>query len=64
MNADRCPRCDAEQLKTWAELKDDEREVVDRLPNSATYGTAERRNRHRWCTRCWYEEKKAPDRSA
>ena len=52
----RCPKCGEEQLRTWDELKDDEREVVRRLPGSADYGTEERKSMHRWCTRCWHEE--------
>jgi len=50
-----CPRCDKRGLKTWEELTDEEREVVKRLPLSATYPLAERQARHRWCTRCWWE---------
>ena len=51
-----CPRCDKHGLKTWAELNDEEREVVKRLPASAAYSLAERQATHRWCTRCWYEK--------
>ena len=51
-----CPRCDKPGLKTWAELNDEEREVVKRLPASAEYSLAERQATHRWCTRCWYED--------
>ena len=52
----RCPKCGEERLKTWDELKDDEREVVRRLPGSADYGIDERTSMHRWCARCWHEE--------
>jgi len=51
-----CPRCEKRGLKTWAELNDDEREVVKRLPRSATTSEEERKTRNRWCTRCWFEE--------
>ncbi|HSB28734.1 MAG TPA: hypothetical protein VLE19_12795 [Pyrinomonadaceae bacterium] len=51
-----CPRCEKRGLKTWAELSDDEREAVRRLPLSAEYPEEERKASHRWCTRCWYEE--------
>jgi hypothetical protein len=43
-------------LKTWSELNDEEREVVKRLQLAADYSPAERQERHRWCTRCWFEE--------
>ncbi|HEV7797822.1 MAG TPA: hypothetical protein VGO73_06690 [Pyrinomonadaceae bacterium] len=57
MNSERrCPRCGEEKLRSWAELSDDEREVVRRLPGSADYEASEREAMHRWCTRCWYEE--------
>ena len=56
---DSCPRCDKRGLKTWSELTDEEREVVKRLPLSADYPLAERQGKHRWCTRCWYEDKSA-----
>ena len=51
-----CPRCDKPGLKTWAELDDEEREVVTRLPASAEYSLTERQATHQWCTRCWYEK--------
>jgi len=52
-----CPRCGASPLKNWQELDEDEREVVRRLPGSADYSSVEREKTHRWCARCWYEEK-------
>jgi hypothetical protein len=54
--SNRCPRCDAGRLRGWDELNDDEREVAKRLPASADYTLDERKARHRWCPRCWYEE--------
>ena len=51
-----CPRCDAGRLIGWSELNDEEREVVERLPASADYSIEERAGRHRWCTRCWFED--------
>jgi len=50
-----CPRCEKRGLKSWAELDDQQRELVKRLPGSARFDLAERQARHRWCTRCWYE---------
>lgn len=53
--AQTCPRCDKRGMKSWPELTDEEREVVKRLPLSASYSLEERKATHRWCTRCWYE---------
>jgi hypothetical protein len=50
-----CPRCEKRGLKSWAELDDEQREVVKRLPASAHFDLADRQAKHRWCTRCWYE---------
>jgi hypothetical protein len=61
---DRCPKCGKEQLKTWAELKDEEREIVSRLPGSSDYLAEERKSMHRWCTRCWHEETRDRERLA
>jgi hypothetical protein len=52
---DRCPRCE-ERLRSWKELNDEDREMVKRLPATADYSLAERQARHRWCTRCWFED--------
>jgi hypothetical protein len=50
-----CPRCGG-RLSSWNELSEEEREVVKRLPASADYSLNQRQARHRWCTRCWYED--------
>jgi hypothetical protein len=42
-------------LKSWAELTEEEREVVKRLPNAKDYPRSEHERLHRWCTRCWFE---------
>jgi hypothetical protein len=52
----KCPRCSEGRLQSWDALSDEEREVVRRLPASAEYSLDERKARHRWCNRCWYEE--------
>jgi ribosomal protein S27AE len=52
----RCPRCGAGRLQSWSELGPEEREIARRLPTSADYNLEERKARHRWCVRCWYEE--------
>jgi len=51
-----CPRCEKRGLKPWADLSDEEREVVKRLPASADQTLEERKATHRWCTRCWFED--------
>lgn len=51
-----CPRCGASGMRGWDELNEEEREVVKRLPGSADYSIKERSARHRWCTKCWYED--------
>jgi hypothetical protein len=50
-----CPRCLSRKMKSWAELNDEEKMLVERLPLSADYTPAERK-KHRFCTRCWFEE--------
>ena len=56
MNNDkRCTRCGEGTMKSWAELTDEEREVVKRLPGSADYEASKRQSTHQWCTRCWFE---------
>jgi hypothetical protein len=52
---DSCPKCDSLRLKTWDELTDEEQFLAERLPASAHFKTRERK-KHRFCTRCWYEE--------
>ncbi len=51
-----CRRCETGRLRGWAELNDEEREVALRLPAWKDYSIEERSARHRWCTRCWYED--------
>jgi ribosomal protein S27AE len=51
-----CPRCGAGRLQRWSELGEEEREIARRLPASGDYNLEERKARHRWCVRCWYEE--------
>lgn len=53
---DKCRRCEYGRLRGWSELNDEEREVALRLPASKDHSLEERAARHRWCTRCWYED--------
>jgi ribosomal protein S27AE len=49
-----CPRCGLMKVKIWAELNDEQKMLVERLPGSAEFSRAERK-KHRFCTRCWFE---------
>jgi hypothetical protein len=42
-------------MKTWPELATDEKLLVKSLPLSAEFALAERK-KHRFCTRCWFEQ--------
>jgi len=42
-------------MNNWSDLSDDEKLLAERLPTSAEYSREERK-KHRFCTRCWYEE--------
>jgi len=42
-------------MKHWDELTDDERFIVERLESSSD-ASPEARKKHRFCTRCWYED--------
>ncbi len=47
-----CPRCGSAELKTWAELDVQVKDILERL------GLAEEGaeiKKHRFCTRCWYK---------
>jgi hypothetical protein len=50
-----CPNCDFHRLKEWSELSDAEKLLANSQPASADFTLAERK-KHRFCTRCWFEE--------
>jgi hypothetical protein len=50
-----CPKCQARAMKAWMELTGEQKFLVERLPGSADF-TAGEREKHRFCTRCWFEE--------
>ncbi len=52
----KCPRCGEGQLRDWNELSDEERMIVQRMPESVDYTPGEREAMHRWCMNCGYEE--------
>ena len=49
-----CPRCGYAKLKNWAELDEEQKMLVERLPGSAQY-PFEARKLHIFCQRCWFE---------
>jgi hypothetical protein len=55
-----CQRCGNPTLKPWNALDDEQKLLVDKLPASADYTLMERK-KHRFCTRCWFEEVVSPD---
>lgn len=62
-NEDICPKCGSHHLKAWHELTADEKFLAERLPLSAEYTAAERK-KHRFCTRCWFEQTENSNRYA
>jgi len=42
-------------MKQWSELTREEEMLAERLPASKEFTPAERK-KHRFCTRCWFEE--------
>lgn len=54
-NEKTCPRCLSVAIKDWPELTDEQKLLAERLPMSADYALEERK-KHRFCTRCWFEE--------
>lgn len=50
-----CPKCGSQKIKSWPELTDEQKMLARSLPASAEYPLS-RRKKHRFCTRCWYEE--------
>lgn len=55
-----CPKCGAAKLTPWSELSPDEEFLATRLPASAEY-TPKERKKHRFCTRCWFEDAEQKD---
>jgi hypothetical protein len=42
-------------MKAWTELTGEQKFLVERLPGSADFTEGERK-KHRFCTRCWFED--------
>ncbi|MBC7899811.1 MAG: hypothetical protein H7070_07120 [Saprospiraceae bacterium] len=51
-----CPKCHYAKMKTWDELTAEQQMLAERLPGSAEYTQTERK-KHRFCERCWFEDK-------
>ena len=50
-----CPHCQSSAMHSWHDLDDEEKMLVEKLPLSAEYTLSERK-KHRFCTRCWFED--------
>lgn len=50
-----CPKCGESRMKTWDELTDEQKFLAERLPASAEF-TSDKRKKHRFCDRCWFED--------
>jgi ribosomal protein S27AE len=53
---DGCPRCGFPIMTSWNDLSDDDRFAIELLLNS-TAASAEERKKHRFCKRCWFEDR-------
>lgn len=52
-HSETCRNCGSSKFKSWKELTDDEKFVVERLPDNIEF-TNEQREKHRFCQRCFY----------
>jgi len=50
-----CPKCHSPKMKSWAELNDEQKFLIKRLPLNTDF-TAAQRKKHRFCERCWFED--------
>lgn len=50
-----CPNCGAAKMKNWRELTDEQKFLVERLPQNSDFAS-EQRKKHRFCERCFFEE--------
>ncbi|MDQ6788753.1 MAG: hypothetical protein M3033_18270 [Acidobacteriota bacterium] len=50
-----CPQCHYPKMKSWEELTSEQKFLAERLPQSAEF-PLEKRKKHRFCERCWFEE--------
>ncbi len=50
-----CPRCGARKMKNWRELTDEQKFLVERLPQNTDF-SPDGRKQHRFCEQCWFEQ--------
>ena len=50
-----CAQCGALKMKSWRELSDEQKFLVERLPLNTDF-SPEQRKKHRFCERCWFED--------
>lgn len=50
-----CPQCGSPKMKSWDELDDEQKFLVERLALSGDFPIAERK-KHHFCTRCFFEK--------
>jgi len=55
LSAKTCPKCGFHQMKTWHDLSDDEKMLIEKLPLNAELSSKQREN-NSFCPRCWFEE--------
>ena len=51
-----CPKCGSPKIKFWNEMTADEKFIIEKLPLSSEFSLEERKQ-HRFCARCFYEER-------
>ncbi|CAN5521484.1 hypothetical protein BH10ACI1_BH10ACI1_24850 [soil metagenome] len=62
-NENNCPKCGALKMKSWDELDFEQKFLIERLPASADFTLPERK-KHRFCSKCFYEEIQTPETKA
>jgi hypothetical protein len=50
-----CPKCHSPKMKSWKELNSEQKFLIERLPQSREF-SSEKRKKHRFCEKCWFEE--------
>jgi len=50
-----CPKCHFPKMKSWEELSDEQKFLIEKLPLNAEFSLRQRK-KHRFCERCWFED--------
>lgn len=58
-----CPRCGSPKMKSWDELTEDQKFLIEKTPLSADF-TLEERKKHRFCERCLFETPEKENQTA